>query len=193
MDRQIKAERAWLIPYKVFSITGASDIDALSKINEARYVKIFNGEKLHRFNNNMASVFYNGIQKIKREYQGNAALIWSGEPCSTTVVNRFLEFPGAGPKIANMAANTLVRKYKMRFSDYSAIDISTDVHVMRVMWRLGYVPKNAVNAQVICKARELNPEYPGIIDGLLWKVGMKYCRPTHPDCPCCLIREVCKK
>jgi endonuclease III len=193
MDRQIKAERAWLIPYKIFSITGANDITALGKINEARYVKIFNREKLHRFNNDMASVFYNGVQKIKRDYQGNAALIWSGEPGSATVVSRFLEFHGAGIKIANMAANALARKYKIRFSDYSAIDISPDVHVRRVMWRLGYVPKNAGNAQVIYKARELHPEYPGIIDNLLWKVGMDWCHPSNPDCRRCLIREACKK
>jgi endonuclease III len=193
MDQQIRAEKSWITPYEVFSEIGASDIKTLSKIKEERYVKIFNRKNLHRFNNKMALVFYNGIIKIKQDYEGNAALIWSRKPSSATIVNRFLEFKGAGPKIATMAANILARRYKIPFSDYYALDISPDIHVRRIMERLGYVSKNADKVQVINKARELNPEFPGIIDSLLWEIGKEYCRPTNPDCKACIICKACKK
>ena len=50
---------------------------------------------------------------------------------------RRLEFRGAGPKIATMAANLLARHLKVPFSDYYSIDISVDVQVRRVLSRLG--------------------------------------------------------
>jgi endonuclease III len=193
MDRQIPAERAWNIPGKVFSLVGGSDMKTLGAVKESHYIKLFTRAKLHRFSSKMASVFYNAIKRIKDEYQGNAALIWSGTPSSATVVGRFCGFDGCGVKIATMAANLLARKYKIPFSDYRAIDISPDVHVVRVMQRLGYVSRGADRMEVIYKARELYPDYPGIIDGLLWEVGRQYCSPATPDCTHCIIGKACKK
>jgi endonuclease III len=193
MDRKIDAKRAWLIPYTVFTETGASDIETLSTIKEKRYMEIFNRNKLHWFNNTMAGVFYHGIQKIKQDYKGDASLIWSNESNCATVVERFHEFRGVGPKIATKATILLIRCYKICFSDYHTLDISPVAHVMRIMERLGYVPKNANKAQIINKARELNPEFPGMIDGLFWKIGTTYCSTKNPDCKACPICEACKK
>ena len=193
MDRQIKAEKAWMIPQKIFDILGTSNFTELVKVPEKTFKKIFNDSNLHRFNDSMAEIFFSGIQDIKTKYHGNAAKIWLGKPSSALVVYRFLEFKGCGIKIATMAANILARQYKIEFSDYNSIDISPDTHVMRVMYRMGYVPKEASREMVIYKARELYPEFPGIIDFPCFEIGRNWCDPSSPKCNECIVNKICKK
>jgi len=133
------------------------------------------------------------VHKILTDYDGNASLIWSGNPSSASVVYRFLQFNGCGVKIATMAANILARQFKIPFSDYYSVDISPDVHIFRVLKRTGLVPANADRESIIYKARELNPEFPGIIDYSCWEIGRKYCRPTKMLCESCPIESDCMK
>ena len=60
------------------------------------------------------------------------------------------------------------------------------------MPRLGLVSENPTKQEIIDKAREMNPEYPGVIDGILWKVGREYCHNTNPDCESCPLKIECK-
>jgi len=193
MDRQIRAEKAWAIPQKIFDILKTHNLDELAKIKKEKYTDIFNRNKLHRFNVGMASIFYSGIQDIKNKYHGNASEIWSMKPGSAAVVYRFLEFKGCGIKIATMATNILARQFKIPFSDYYSIDISPDVHIKRVLARLGLVNPNPSPEMVIYKARELYPIFPGIIDFSCWEIGKKWCKPTSPDCGNCIVKSDCKK
>lgn len=193
MDRQVKAETAWSIPYKIKNIVGSFDIQTLSSISREEYRKIFDEYKLHRFTETMADIFYNAIQIIKNDYNGDASNIWKNEPSSATVVYRFLQFDGVGIKIATMAANILARQFKIPFSDFYSIDVSPDVHVKRVMWRMGLVEKDANNDKIIYKARELCPEFPGIIDYSLWEIGRTWCRPQDMDCNNCIVSSECPK
>ncbi len=193
MDRQIKAERAWIIPYSIYKEINSFEIDILFKLKLSQIIKIFNKHKLHRFNNLMANVFHSGVKLIVNKYSGNAANIWNKNPSSSAVVYRFLEFNGCGVKIATMAVNILARQFRIPFSDYYSIDISPDVHIKRVMRRMGFVPNNANNEMIIYKARELNPEFPGIIDYTCWEIGRKWCKTKRTDCINCLVNVECKK
>ncbi|BBO17235.1 iron-sulfur cluster loop [Candidatus Brocadia pituitae] len=193
MDRQIKAEKAWNIPYEIFSEYGAFEIDRLACIELGDLKVFFNKKKLHRFNDTMAEVFFFGIKDIKNKYNGDASKIWSGNPSSSAVVYRFLEFKGSGIKISTMAANILARQFRIPFSDFYSIDISPDVHIIRVMKRMGYVPSGATNEMIIYKARELNPEFPGIIDFSCWEIGRIWCKPNKPLCKECIVGKDCKK
>jgi endonuclease III len=56
MDRQIKAERAWAIPYRIKNIVGSFDIDDLVSITLGEYKNVFYDNKLHRFNDTMAEI-----------------------------------------------------------------------------------------------------------------------------------------
>ncbi len=193
MDRQIKAERAWLIPYKISKEIGGFEFSKLLSLNLKNIKKIFNKKSLHRFNDIMAKNFYLAIQKIHLDYNDNASNIWKNKPKSATVVRRFLEFDGIGVKIGTMAANILAREFKIPMKDYICIDISPDVHVKRVFKRIGFIPKNAGNDELIYCARELNPQYPGIFDLSAWQIGRNWCHPRNPNCKDCYLNKYCPK
>ena len=191
MDRQIMAERAWMIPHRVGQKLGGFDIERLAAPTLEEYKALFAAEKLHRYNDLMAEVFYGVVRRIVDQYGGDAARIWSDRPGSAAVVSRFLEFKGVGIKIATMAANLLARQFKIPFADYRSIDVSPDVHVKRVMARMGLVPENPDENAVIYAARELCPDFPGIIDFSLWEIGREYCKADKQNCATCPAREGC--
>jgi endonuclease III len=193
MDRQMKAERAWLIPYKFQVRLGGFDFERLTKLTISNIYEIMTTpEPLHRFKKIMSENFHQAIELISKRYQGNAANIWLNNPGSGLLVSRFLEFRGVGQKIASMAANILVRHFKIHLAEYVNIDVSVDVHVKRVMVRLGLIPENASVEQVVMAAKTISPEFPGIIDFPCWEIGRKYCRPENPKCTQCDIKSFCK-
>src|ERR1700722_301603 len=106
----------------------------------------------------MGTRFYEALKVIVSKYGGDASNIWRDRPSSAEAVLRFLEFPGAGPKIATMAANILAMNLKIPLSEHYSIDISLDTHVRRVMPRLGLVAPNSSDACLIYTARALNPK-----------------------------------
>ena len=184
MDRQTKTERAWMIPIRIRDLLGSFEMRTLLDKSLDDYKRLFSDNNLHRFNDTMAEVFYNAVQRIHNQYKDDASAIWSGNPSSASVVYRFLQFDGVGIKIATMAANILARQFKVPFSDFYSIDVSPDVHVRRVMYRLGLVEKDATNDKIIYKARELCPEFPGIIDYSLWEIGRTWCKQQLKQTDC---------
>ncbi|BBB32007.1 conserved hypothetical protein [Thermotomaculum hydrothermale] len=193
MNRQIKAERAWLISYEISNEIGGFEFFRFLTISQEEFREMFMRKNLHRFNDTMAKNFYLGIQKLHKDYNNDASNIWKGKPRSATVVKRFLEFKGVGVKIATMAANILAREFKIPMSDYICIDISPDTHVNRVFKRLGFISKSASDHELIYAARELNPEYPGIFDLSCWEIGRKWCKPKKPDCDNCYLYRYCPR
>jgi len=192
MDRQVKAERAWLIPYRVSEKIGGFSIEVLSALSREDVNRLMREpEPLHRFVDTMADHFHSAVQRIRSNYAGNAALIWAGEPSSAEVVYRFLQFDGVGPKIASMAANILAREFKIPLSDYYSIDISADVHVRRVFSRLGLCAADVTVEQVIYKARALYPEFPGMMDLPCWEIGRNWCKSRRPVCGDCYMNDLC--
>jgi endonuclease III len=192
MDRQIKAERAWLIPFRFMEKLGNFSMETLLEQSESDVHRLMTEpEPLHRFVDNMATFFFKAIQRIAEQYDSDASLIWTGKPSSAIVVYRFLEFDGVGPKIASMDANILAREFKIEFSDYYSIDISADVHVRRVFGRLGLTPPDASIEQLIFRARGLNPEFPGLMDFPAWEIGRNWCRSKYCECGRCYMNDLC--
>lgn len=186
MDRVGKAERAWGIPYELQQRLGSFEFPFLLQLS---LQELENAMKqptsLHWLNNVMPKNMYKAIHRISDVYNGNAGAIWAGRPSSATIVRRFLEFDGAGPKVATMAANILVRDLGVEVSDRYSIDISVDVHVRRVLSRMGFVPEGESDEYIIYRAREMYPEYPGVFDLILWDLGRTLCRPENPACTSC--------
>ena len=193
VDRQVAAERAWLLPYELAQRNRTFEIEALRTLTEQDWLRLLSDPSpLHRFPPTMATVLFRATHRLAERYQSDASLIWAGTPASATLVRRFLEFHGAGPKIATMAANILVRHFHVPLSDYFYIDISADVQVRRVMERLGFVEPGASVDVVIYAAREANPNFPGVFDVVLWELGRTLCRPRQPDCGQCRFQAGCR-
>jgi len=193
MDRQIKAERAWLNPYEISEEIKSFEFSTLLRVNQEDMIEIFKRKSLHRFNETMDINFYLATRKIHNNYQDDASNIWKDNPRSATIVRRFLEFNGVGIKIATMTANILARDFKVPMEDYINIDISPDVHVKRVFKRLGFMSKDASNDDLIYCARELNLMYPGIFDLSCWEIGRSWCRPNKAICEECYLNDHCIK
>jgi len=192
-DRQMPAKKAWLLPYGLRQRLGYFDIRKLSRLAWNEIWKEIRREPcLHRFHEEMAKSLHSAIQRIRENYSGDASNIWSDKPASATLVYRFLEFDGIGPKLATMAANILVRNFRIEVSDRYSIDISADVHVRRVFWRLGLVPEKASLELVVYRARELHPEYPGLFDFAVWEIGQQFCHSRKPNCDECPVNGCCE-
>ncbi len=180
MDMQIKAERAWKIPYLIMKDLGGFEFERLLNLTLEDIRERFLENKFHRFNDVMAKRFYLAIKRIHEEYKDNASNIWDNSTSAAEVIRKFLEFDGVGQKIASMATNILVRQYKIPLGDLSAIDISTDTHVVRMMKKLGFAPENASKEYIIFRAREFYPPYPGILDIGLFEMGRNETKRKTP-------------
>lgn len=198
MDTNVDANVAWTIPYKVYQACGTFDIDLLYKIPLIQFETWFSGSpSWHRYPKEKAKVFYNAVQRIvdDKKLQGDASRLWKDKPSSQDFITRLLEFNGCGFKIANMVPNLLLRYYGIEIRDYEYVDIAPDVHTVRVFGRLGLVPvvnnDEVKKIYTIIKARELNKEFPGVVDGLCWEVGKYFCRPMNPKCAECPLNSFC--
>ncbi|NOZ25403.1 MAG: iron-sulfur cluster loop [Nitrospirae bacterium] len=192
MDRQIKAERAWLIPYLISQKIGGFSMKRLCALSAEDVRRLMSEpEPLHRFVDRMAVNFYSAVQRIALVYDSNAASIWLDKPSSAEVVYRFLEFDGVGPKIASMGANILAREFKIPFADYYSIDISADIHIRRVFGRVGLCAAEATVEQVVYKARALYPDFPGMMDLPCWEIGRNWCKSRGPECSECYMNDLC--
>ncbi len=192
VDRQVTAEIAWRLPDKIRTRLGSFEFVDLVRLSDADWLRLIRKpEPAHRFPEIMAKTLHLAIQRMAARYDGDASRIWANRPTSATGVRRFLEFHGAGPKIATMAANILVRDFHVPLSDYRYVDISADVQVGRVMARLGFVEDGSDTDVVIYAAREVSPDFPGIFDLALWDIGRTVCRPRNPRCSECRLNDLC--
>ena len=194
MDRQIKAELAWSIPHLISEKLDNFEFQTLAALSLQEVEKLMTTPSpLHRFPSEMSKNFYFAIQTISENYSGLASNIWNNRPSSAEVVYRFLRFMKKKKKIGTMATNILARNFKIEFSDYYSIDISVDVQIRRVFYRLGLIPGQASNEQIIFQARALSPEFPGLLDLPVWEIGRTWCKPSEPNCQKCYMQQVCPK
>jgi len=192
MDRQIKAEKAWMIPWLISEKLGGFEFQRLLALTMKEVKSLMTyPEPLHRFPKEMSLNFHLEIQHIEDQYNGRADNIWLNRPSSAKVVYRFLQLRGAGPKIATMAANILARDFKVPFADYYSIDISVDVQIRRVFTRLGLTKPGESNESINYQARSLHPEFPGLLDSPCWEIGRNWCKPYNPACDKCYMNQVC--
>jgi endonuclease-3 len=179
MDRQIKASRAWIIPYHVGLKIGGFDFENYEKLGLNAAKALFQARKLHRFNDVMAKNFVGAVGRIRSKYNGDASQIWAGTPLCARVIRAFLEFNGVGIKIATMATNILVRQFGICMKEKSAIDISPDVQVMKYFKEQRLLREEASIPELIYLARELSPDYPGRLDAVAWRGGRAIKRTTR--------------
>lgn len=191
LGRQFHDEKAWETLARLEERTGTLDIKKLNRLTQGDWESAFSKPApLHRFRFQMARYIMTAVQRIMKEYGGDASRIWGDSPSSATVIKRFLEFEGIGQKISTMATNILVRYFKIPLSDCYSVEVTVDGRMKRVLSRMGIVDsKKAKYIQLT--VREIYPKYPGIFDPVFWEIGKFYCFPTQPNCPKCPANELC--
>lgn len=64
MDRQIRAERAWIIPHRFRKVLGDFEMRTLQKLTRPRIEAIMKNEELHRFPAIMSGGFHAAVKRI---------------------------------------------------------------------------------------------------------------------------------
>ena len=101
VDRQIKADRAWVLPYLLSQRIGSPgeprfDFCTLLELSEDEILVHMEGPpSLHRFTQKMSQYIHAALHHIADKYEGRAENIWSGCPSSASLVYRFLSSKGS--------------------------------------------------------------------------------------------------
>jgi endonuclease-3 len=90
--------------------------------------------------------------------------------------------PGVGRKTANVVLNTA----------FGEPTIAVDTHIFRVANRTGLAPGKTVRAVEDKLVKAVPPEYR--LDAHHWLIlhGRYVCKARKPDCPQCVIRDLCR-
>ena len=90
--------------------------------------------------------------------------------------------PGVGRKTANVVLNTV----------FGEGTIAVDTHIFRVSNRTGLAPGKDVRAVEDALLRRVPAQY--LQDAHHWLIlhGRYVCRARRPDCPACVIRDLCR-
>jgi len=202
-DRQMKAFKAWEIPYLLKNSLGHLDIKKISKMSQGELAKHL--KSLHRFHNVMSDCAIAASNLLLEKYKGNASNIWS-VPEVSVVLDNLMEFKGIKQKIGHMFARLLITYYGVRLIGWKSIDVAVDRHVARVFLRTGLIkvksgiskyPIGEIKDAVIQKARELFPKYPGALDEPAFRIGREWCNANRAYCDYkgdpCPLTKVCSK
>jgi len=184
----------WTFPYEMRRLLGHLDPAALNSMSEADIATLLRRlPRKPRFMNAAPRSIKELSKIVAEECTGDASAIWSGRSASQ-VKATFRRVYGVGPGIANMAVLLIEKAFGVRFGDLDrrTMDIKPDVHTCRVLHRLGAAGDSTTEAAIEA-ARWLSPEYPGEVDGALWIIGRRWCRPSSPNCRECPVGTLCKK
>ena len=192
MDRQVKAEKAWIIPYRISEKLHGFSMDTLSPLSRADVKRLMTQpEPLHRFLDKMSECFHLVVQRISNEYAGNASAYGREDHPARKSSIVSSHSMALAQRSEVWLLTFLLENSKFPLRDYFSIDISADVHVRRVFTRLGLCIVNASVEQVIYKAKALHPEFPGMMDLPCWEIGRNWCKSRAPECAGCYMRDLC--
>jgi endonuclease III len=192
LDRGTKAEIIWTIPYWIYQQVNHYDPIKFRSMNFDQITSLFNHlPQRPRYTNDAPRTFQKISEIVVDDFSGDAENIWKNRS-AIDVKRILLDVHGVGSGIANMSLILIESAYKITFPDRVQMDIKPDVHTMRVLYRLGVSPAK-IESEAVSAARQISPEFPGLIDGPLWSVGRNWCHPTNPDCVSCPLNTCCGK
>lgn len=192
-DQSVRAEIAWSLPYRLRQRIGHFDVAKIAKTNPEELGAVFATKPaLHRYPNTMARNLVSAAQTLVEKFHGRAGEIWAAPAKALQIVERLKEFKGVGHKKASLGLILLIRNFGLRIADTSAIDIANDLHIRRIFLRTGLAATDSV-AAILEAARQLYPEYPGLLTTPVWVTGRTWCKVTGPDCPNCVLTKHCLK
>ena len=194
LDRGMEASVVWTIPYDLRNELGHLDPFRIREMSEVQLAGVFQRlPRRPRYVNDAPRTIRGLTAIVVDENRGEASGIWKNRPAAE-VYRTFRRVHGVGDGIANMMVLLIEKAYAVRFNDLDrrSMDIKPDIHTMRVLFRTG-AANTETTEHAKAAARRLWPEYPGAIDGSLWRIGQQWCRTKHPDCGHCPLDDLCPK
>jgi len=194
LDRGTKSEIIWTIPYDLKARIGELTPQLFVSMPQGELKELFRSlPNKPRYITDAPRTVKELAQIVMTEYNGDTEKIWRDQTAGH-VKSVFRRIFGVGPGIASMIVLLLEKCYKINFLDldHKNMDVKPDVHVVRVFRRLGFTNTSDPN-EALLKARILNPEYPGALDGPLWIIGKKWCDQYNPKCATCVLSAVCPR
>jgi uncharacterized HhH-GPD family protein len=191
-DQGIPAERAWRAPYDLMMRLGYLDPARMLNDPEGVRTAVAQPPALHRYREKLPGWLVAAARSVLHDYAGDAARIWNDHPTARQLQQRLDRFPGIGQKKAAMAVEILDRDLGVSIRELDGSDIAYDVHVRRVFLRTGLAEYDDLD-HMIEVARRAHPERPGAIDMPAWLIGRQWCHAGLPDCPACVLSDVCPK
>ncbi len=202
LDRIVKSSTAWNSGELIVTKYGSGRTDFWKRIREMKrdelhkFMKSGNdGKALHVYHGQMTDNLKRAAELMLEKYDGDPREIWQREENTVEKVKRrFKEFHGIGPQLASMAVMILVRDYGELGGEKSfpCLLPKEDVHIKRVFQRTGLTDGND-KLTAVDVAKELNPDFPAILDEPAWIIGRRYCFKSNPNCEECPITKVCDK
>lgn len=192
LDRGMKAEIIWTIPFWMKTALGHLDPCLLSAMDLEHIRQTVEAlPRKPRYTKDAPQTIRAVSRLVCDGCAGDTTRLWQ-DKSAAEVKRTLLGIPGVGDGIASMALILLERCRRIRFPDWSVMDVKPDVHVQRVLCRLGV--SNALGEkEAIAAAQQLNPDYPGAMDPPLWIIGRRWCKAKDPDCRSCWINHVCPR
>ena len=118
-------------------------------------------------------------------------------------MDRLEEFEGISQKISNMMGRLLGTYFGVFLTKWNEIDVAVDRHVARVFLRTGLVQRSRdatvseVRDEIIQRARELRPSFPGCLDDPAFDIGTEWCTAETAYCDwedeLCPLSKHCRK
>jgi len=118
-------------------------------------------------------------------------------------MDRLEEFEGISQKISNMMGRLLGTYFGVSLTRWNEIDVAVDRHVARVFLRTGLVQRGRdakvpeVRDEIIQRARELRPSFPGCLDDPAFDIGINWCTAEKAYCDWadepCPLSKYCRK
>jgi len=194
LDRGTPSEIIWTIPYYLQKKIGILEPKFfVNKTYEELDLLIRSLPHKPRYVTDAPRTLKELSQIIVQENGGDVSRIWKDKSASQ-VNTTFQRIYGVGPGIASMIVLLLEKCYKIHFPDldHRTMNVKPDVHIVRVFQRLGFISTPDPN-EALKAASDLNPEYPGALDGPTWIIGKRWCSSLDPKCPDCPVTTVCPK
>lgn len=192
LDRGMRAEIIWTIPYDIKNDLGHLDPRRIHQMSLEELDSLFKRlPRQPRYRGAAAKTLLDLTRIVVEKFDGDASRIWKGKTAEEAT-NTLDSVYGVGPGIASMGALLIEKAFDVRFRDRESMDIKPDVHTVRVLYRLGASQSPTVES-AIKTSRQMNPSFPGEIDGGLWEIGRRWCFASGPDCPHCPMTLLCAK
>lgn len=189
-NRMIAYERAWALPQTMLDRAGFEcPVEMCTRLSASELEAVIRQPPCgHRLPGRIAAAMSGTARAIESEYAGDARNVYRGQDVSV-VLRRLEALPGYGRKLARLALRIILLDWAGDVRGERAfLDVTPDLHVCRVLYRLGLIgtpsPPLAIDA-----ARRASPSAPYLVDGA-FALGTSVCG-ARPACNRCSLARHC--